>query len=94
MTVVNSKEFAANQKKYFDLAVSDEVLIRRGRNRFHLICTTANNTNEYEEVLEPDDDFYRAITMDELRKRVGRDIHQWYTERNESNSITGSTAIS
>jgi len=53
-----------------------------------------SNTNEYDKVLEPDDDFRRAITMDELRKRVKEDIHQWYKERNESNSITRSTTIS
>ena len=70
MTVVNSKEFVANQKKYFDLAVNEEVFIKRGRNRFHLICTTAHNTNEYEEILEPDDDFHRAISADEFRKRL------------------------
>ena len=51
-------------------------------------------TNEYDKVLEPDEDFYRAITIDELRKRVKEDIHQWYKERNESNSITRSTTIS
>ena len=70
MTVVNSKEFVANQKKYFDLAVNEEVFIKRGRNRFRLICTTAPNTNEYEEILEPDDDFHRAISADEFRKRL------------------------
>ena len=70
MTVVNSREFAANQKKYFDLAVIDEVLIRRGKKRFHLVCTTDNNTNEYDEILEPDYDFHRAISADEFRKSL------------------------
>jgi len=53
-----------------------------------------HTTNEYDKVLEPDEDFYRAITMDELRKRVKEDIHQWYKEKNESSSITRSTTIS
>ena len=37
MTLVNSKEFASHQKKYFDMAVNERVCIRRGRNMFHLI---------------------------------------------------------
>ena len=66
MTVVSSKEFVTNQKKYFDLAVSEQVFIKRGKNTFHLICT---NTDEmiYH---EPDEDFYRAIPMDEFKKKA------------------------
>lgn len=48
MAVVSSKEFATNQKEYYDLAVDEY----------------------YEEVLEPDEDFYRAITMDEFIERA------------------------
>ena len=95
MTVVSSKEFATNQTKYYNLAVNkDVVVIKRGKNIFHLIYTDTNNTSEYDQILEPDDDFRRAITMDELRKKVKEDIHQWYSERNECNSITGGTAVS
>ena len=60
---------------------------------FHLICVNGYHTNEYDEVLEPDEDFHRAITMDELRIRVKKDIQQWYKEKNDSNSITGSTTM-
>ena len=31
MHIINTKEFRANQKKYFDLAIKEEVIIRRGR---------------------------------------------------------------
>jgi predicted transcriptional regulator len=34
MTVVSSKEFATNQTKYYNLAVSEEVFIKRGKNMF------------------------------------------------------------
>ena len=29
-------------------------------------------------IFEPDEDFYRAISIEELRRRVKEDIHQWY----------------
>jgi predicted transcriptional regulator len=94
MTTISSKEFITNQKKYFDLAVNEEVFIKRGKNVFHLICANGSETSAYEEVLQPDDDFRRAISLDELQRRVKEDIHQWYRERNENNSITRSSAIS
>jgi hypothetical protein len=103
MTVVSSKEFATNQDKYFDLALDEQVCIQKGNNMFLLIYKNVNNAGDmniyhdasiYDRVLEPDDDFRRAITMDELRRRVKENIHQWYSERNECNSITGGTAVS
>jgi len=99
MTVVNSKEFVANQKKYFDLAVDEEVFIKRGKNTFHLMCTNVDNvsveatTDEELVYYEPDEDFYMSISIDELQKRVKEDIHQWYKEKNENNRNTKSAAI-
>ena len=52
MTVISSKEFATNQKKYYDLAVKQDILIKRGKNKFRV-----SNAKKYDEVLEPDDDF-------------------------------------
>ena len=43
---------------------------------------------------QPDEDFYNSITIDELHRRVKEDVHQWYKERNENNSLIQSTAIS
>jgi len=72
MTVVSSKEFATNQDKYFDLALDEDVCIQRGDNLFHLIYKHVDDMNnyDYEEILEPDDDFHRAISMDEFRERL------------------------
>ena len=71
MTVVNSKEFITNQKKYFDLALNEQVFIKRGKNTFHLICTNMDNTTGDEMVYnEPDEDFRRAISSEEFRKRL------------------------
>ena len=72
MTVVNSKEFATNQKKYYDLAVNEDVVIKRGKNIFHLMCagTNSHSINKYDDILEPDEDFYSALSADEFRKRL------------------------
>ena len=43
---------------------------------------------------KPDEDFYHSITIDELHQKVKEDVHQWYKERNENNSIIKSTAVS
>ena len=74
MTIVSSREFASNQKKYFDLAVSEDVCIKRGRNIFHLL----NSTENEQVYLEPDEDLRRAITMEELRDKVLADIDKFY----------------
>ena len=38
MTVVSSKEFITNQKKYFDLALNEQVFIKNGKNMFIVTC--------------------------------------------------------
>jgi hypothetical protein len=38
MTVVSSKEFATNQKKFYGMALNERVFIRRGKNMFYLTC--------------------------------------------------------
>ena len=85
MTLVSSKEFSVNQDRYFDLAKNEDVFIKRNENRYRLVYEMQHPEQE---ILEPDEDFYRAITMEELRKRVLEDVHQWYKERNECNSNT------
>ena len=75
MTVVSSKEFVGNQKRYFDLAVDEELFIKRGKNVFHLICTTFNgNINDVD-----DDDEY--ITKDELLAGIYEDIDKFYANK-------------
>ena len=76
MTVVNSKEFVGNQKRYFDLAVNDELFIKRGKNVFHLICTTVDgNINDTD---DPDDEY---ITKDELLAGIYSDIDNFYANK-------------
>jgi predicted transcriptional regulator len=38
MTLVNTKEFVSNQKKYFDMAINEQVFIKRGKNTFIITC--------------------------------------------------------
>ena len=87
MTVVSSKEFNTNQDKYFDLALDDQVYIQKGNNMFLLLYKNVDDINIYdeasiyEEVLEPDDDFRRAITGDELLERIYHDIDKKFANR-------------
>jgi hypothetical protein len=70
MTIVSNKEFAINQKKYFDMAVNEDIVIKRGKNIFHLIYTPVEKCYSEQPVLEPDDDFYNAISGDEFKKKA------------------------
>jgi hypothetical protein len=79
MTMVNSKQFVTNQKRYFDMAVKEDVVIKRGKNLFHLTCTTGEHNNIGKRVFyEPDEDFYSSISKDELLKGIYEDIDNFF----------------
>ena len=82
MTVISSKEFAANQNKYLDMAINQDVCIKRDENMFrpmhYIIDETKVKQRKYK---QPDEDFYRAISMDEFRRLVKEDIHQIYSSK-------------
>jgi len=69
MTVVNSKEFKTNQKKYFDMAVNGDVCIKSDKYMFYLICQPVDMIDE-QVALQPDDDFRRAITKEQLLEHI------------------------
>ena len=52
MTLVSSKEFVSNQKRYFDLALNEKVVIKRGRNKFHLMFVPAEKQYPEQPYLE------------------------------------------
>ena len=82
MTVVSSKEFAANEDKYFDLAMNEQVVIRRGKSRYHLAYTPIPIEKYPEQpILEPDENLRRAITAEELLDRIHKDIHNKFKNR-------------
>ena len=76
MTVVSSKEFASHQEKYFEMAMEEQVFIQKDDNMFLLInknidkINICHDSSIYEEILEPDEDFYRAISANKFRERL------------------------
>jgi hypothetical protein len=76
MTVVSSKEFIANQERYFDLAINDELFIKRGENVFQLICTMPNDSME--DTDDPDDDY---ITKDELLAGIYENLEKFFADK-------------
>ena len=81
MTVVSSKEFVTNQKKYFDMAENEVIYIKRGKSVFHLIYQPVKTEYPEQAILKPDDNLRNAITAEELLKRVHEDIHNKFASR-------------
>ena len=69
MTVVSNKVFTY-RKKYFDLSVNEEVFFRGD-----------NSVKNERAHLEPDEDLRRAITGDELKKKMREAIHNFFENR-------------
>ena len=70
MTVVSTKEFNTNQKRYFELAENEEVCIKRCNSMYHLMFRPLETQYLEQPILEPDNDFYRAISAEEFRTRL------------------------
>ena len=76
MTVISSKEFVSHHDKYFEMAMGEQVCIQQDDNMFLLVYQDKNDLNVYdeasvyEEILEPDEDFYSAISGEEFKKRA------------------------
>jgi hypothetical protein len=81
MTVVNSKEFNSNQEKYFEMAINEEVCIKKDNSIYHLMYRPLEMQYPEQVILEPDDDLRKAITADELLKRIHEDIHKKFASR-------------
>lgn len=80
MHIINTKEFRANQKKYFDLAIKEDVIIRRGRKQAFVLvpldgdeytitpelqARIDNARKQYEK-----GNFVKCSTKDELRAHL------------------------
>lgn len=69
MLVVSSREFRDQQKTYLDkVDKGTEVLIQRGKNKAYRIVPVTEDDTEIgkEYILAPDEDFFRAISMEEF----------------------------
>ena len=73
MIVINSAELRNNMKKYLDIAKTTNVVIQRGKAETFILSM--------EKHLVPDDDFYSAISMDELLIGVKEDIREMYSSK-------------
>ena len=95
MTVVSSKEFVSNEDKYFDLAMNEQLFIQKGDYTF-IVARTADKKRVQEKTrLKPDDDFRRAISMDEFKARAREVVTQAYNRyTDERNNSTRSTTVS
>ena len=66
MTVVSTKEFVANEEKYFDIAMNEQVFVQREDCMF-IVTRTNEPQRKYK---ESDDDLRRAIPIEEVRDRI------------------------
>ena len=73
MTLVSTKEFNTHQDKYLDLAVNEEVCIKRGDALFYLMYRPLEVQYPEQVIKKPDDDLRNAITAEELIKRIHED---------------------
>jgi len=81
MTVVSSREFVCNQKRYFDLAKNEQIGIRRGRNIFHLKYAQIETQYPKQETLEPDDDLRSGITKEEFKERARMIVQNFFANK-------------
>jgi hypothetical protein len=82
MTVISTKEFNTNQVSHLtdDMAVNGDVCIKRDK---HLLYKPVNGqpSDEEQVILQPDDDFHRAITKDELLEGIYEDIAKRFAKK-------------
>jgi len=81
MTVVSTKQFNANQDKYFEMAAKEAVCIKRNRSIYFLLHKPLEIKYREQVILEPDENLSRAITAEELLERIHRDIHKKFATR-------------
>ena len=80
MTVVSSKEFAANEDKYFDMALDEQVFVKRGDYIYHILCANMDNIEE-QPILASDDDLRSGITKEEFKARAHEIIHNFFAHQ-------------
>ena len=78
MTVVSTKEFNANLDKYLDMAIENEICIKKENKLFFI---NYKPVDEPDVIFQPDNDFYRSITAEELLERIYGDIDRKFENR-------------
>lgn len=77
MVVISSAELRNNMKKYLDLALTERVVIQRGRDESFVLIAQNN---------APETDLARAITVDDVIDRVRESLTAMF-ERKEAERI-------
>ena len=67
MQVITSTDFAAHQDKYFDMAIDHDICVKRGQNLFQITYQPIVEEPIY---FEPDEDFYRSLSMEEFKTKA------------------------
>ena len=73
MRVISSAELRNNMKKYLDLAAREQIVIQRGRNEIFVL--------QKKEYLEPDEDFNRAISLEQFKESVKEHIKTLFSQK-------------
>ena len=82
MTVISTQEFVANQNMYFNMAINQDVCIKRDEGMFYIKYNPVAETNgKKQKYKQPDADLYRAISMDELRIRTHKVIDNFFDNK-------------
>jgi len=80
MTVISTQEFVANQNMYFNMAINQDVCIKRNEGMFYIRYNPVAETNNYL-CFEPDDEFYNSITMEEARRKLHLLVDRLYAKK-------------
>lgn len=73
MIVISSAELRNNMKKYLDIAKREKVVIQRGKTETFVLSQ--------ETYLQPDEDFYRAISMEDFKAGAKEHIRKLYSQK-------------
>jgi hypothetical protein len=73
MRVISTAELRSNMKKYLDLAAQEQIIIQRGRKETFVL--------QKREYLEPDEDFNRAISLEQFREGAKEHIKTLFSEK-------------
>ena len=81
MRVISSKEFNINQKKYLKMTENEEVFLKRDNGMYSPMHRPLEMQYPEQEILEPDEDFYNAISGNEFKKKaleIVEKVHNLY----------------
>ena len=74
---MNTATLISDKKKHFDMTIAENVLIEKSENMF----SVTNINGKKRKYKQPDEDFYRAISMDELRVRTHKVIDDFFDKK-------------